>query len=36
MIEALGIFAAIFIGVGVLVIFLVWIALASGLFDTED
>jgi hypothetical protein len=36
MLEALGIFAAIVIGVGVLVIFFVWIAFAAGLFDTED
>ena len=36
MLEALGYFATIVIGSGVLVIFLVWIAVASGLFDTED
>ena len=36
MLEALGYFATIVIGGGVLVLFLVSVALASGLFDTED
>jgi hypothetical protein len=36
MVEALSYFATILIGGGVLVIFLVWIAVAFGVFDTED
>ena len=36
MLEALGYFATIYIGGWVVVVFLVWIAVATGLFDAED